>query len=639
MISPHPSPTVFFLLILFLPGIWILAHRASREVVPELAVPYAVPGVFLCLWLALVHWIGMVSQSFYVGLAFGTLPAGLLGYYVQWSRPISLWGSVASKRTVHPRTAIALAVCCLLYLPAIFAYDFHDKLDFISGHFSISEQILNDIYPPRDLYDPSRVLGYHFGGNTLFASVSAIFRLSMDISIDLVSILMWAYYLWLGSFLAIQLFRAPMESQWIAVLICAFAGGFPWILATGFDPVRMMTSLYSFPVPLGTEWHNTPVLWVHMPFPSWFLSHPWTVGLPIFNLCLLFYVSKKPLNPVFRQGLLCLGLNVLFFTSLPTALALTAAMVTCLGVEGFRRYPKAKNDLALVGILLANALFCLGVSSMLASVLKSGGGASSFDWASYGIAGGLWNSFLWNLTAFGALIPMGYLAFRKLSEGRWVFLLLVMGGVLLPNVVRYRFTFDMWKFTLIATVGLTLISAGYCAKQLSGRLKSAFVALAVLVSLQGSFFLISFSLFPVPYKPSVRTQYAAMGLTPDHWSVIHALKSRIGPGELVCTRTQLAMAYATLGGFPECVLDANVQVLGNPIETVRRRTALLQNTKPSIEQFREEGVGWIVLDERSPRAFLQLIADWESRGQVANELRVGEVSLIRVLPQNVSTGA
>lgn len=537
------------LLLPALPLVWRLGWRLAGEAA-------LAPGVAVAAWLLAVHVASLLSGDFALGLTVGTLAAASGGL-----------GRVPRGGQRGPAMrgiAWAAAAGTVVVVPAVLGWDFFDKFPVGTSHFSISAQILNGIYPPRELSFPGRVLVYHYGVDTLFAMTAALTRLPLDWAIDLVTLAAWFYTLILFGLFAARAFGPPAGP--IGALVGGFLGRLP--LFGGGN----LTNQLLGQVHLGATVINPPLT-------SYFLQHPWTLGLPL-ALTALCVVQERPR---FLPLWLCLGALSVGNTTL--FLALTGALL-------------ATRERPVLLACAAAAAAAPAVAGMAPMLL--GGGAGLV----FGAGKGLW----WNVLTFGLALPAGLAGMVLLPRLGPTLLLLFAGSFAIVNLLDFQRSWDIAKFGAVAALALALGSAG-AVTALWRRTPAAALLLAGLLTLGGFAFHLPFWLhrpdLPAdPYTPAARS-WPELAVEDDARRAVAWLRTRVGAGEAVLCPPRLVTLCGQAGGLPQFfVHPLYPRAMGVPQTEIDRRLAL----SPEPQALRAERVRWLVVGRDD--------ADWTARAAV-----------------------
>lgn len=671
MATTSPLSPYLSLLVLLLPGLWWAGVYFSRAVTYELGLAKLLtPGFTVLLWLLSVHVSGLLSHDFNQALVLGTLLPGLLGYALR----LRLGAADAEPAFPWPLARQA-ALATLVILPATLFWDFNDKIleDFYYGHFAITEQILNGVYPPRDLTFPEINLVYHYGVDTLFAMLIAISRLRTDWVIDLATLLTWWYTLFLFGALSARLFGE--RAAWLGIWIGGFAGGLPWLAGWFNEALQVDMRLVSFSPNLMTQLMGLYTFApsaevgasgsggrVNMWFASWFFAHPWSLGLPLALLPVLLWSQKQQRKTWFWALLLCL--LVASFVHLAVFLTLGAALLATLLLEAAYLHRQGQRSpellLAAGGLLLALLLSPL-LSDMVSSLLVRGSTAEEWGgvaFSPYGIAGNWANNLTWHVATFGLFLPLGLLGFLLLPRRfLWLFGLLVIGSLLSLNLFRYERTGDIVKFAIIAQLALSVAATGAIAwlwRRGRGWLRLGTWMLVAILILPGLLYHLPFWLYPnlpdsrylndghliVLTPPALwrenqmRTLVAPSG---DERTAIAALRPLLQPGEgVLCPPeddvmdAEPALACALLGGFPQLWGTGWAYTFGYPASWIERRRALIEAPQLASQTYWQAGFRWALIPADYPSRWTALARLWEQTGQAQLLNQFGTVKLYRL---------
>ncbi len=616
-----PFPPFFSLLILLLPGVWRLGLWLAAQAAPEAARLLA-PALGLAAGLLAVHLASGVF-GFHAGLAVGLAAAGLPGY-VLWRR-----AAPPARRPLPRGLVLVAALGTVAILPAVAGWDFFDKFPFGTGHFSLPAQILNGIYPPRELSFPEYPVRYHLGFDLLAAVAAALTRLRLDLVVDGLTLALWAYALVLFGVAAARLIGPAAAVP--GALIGGFIGRFPL-----FAPGEHLTNQMLGQVHVGGEGLRHLL---NPPIPAYLFQHAWTLGLPLFlaAVVLAATVETAPRRPpaavALALALLALALaNTVLFLCFAGALAGAAAWALA------RRRPAAATAGAV--LLCAAALPLLG--GMLPLVARELGAVATAEagglrWAEGGKAGDWGASLAWNALTFGLALPLGLVGLGLLRHLRAAFVLLFAGSFAILNGVEFVRSWDIVKFGAVAALALAFGTAAVVTRlwtrpRLPAR--AAAVLSLVAVTAGGAAFLLPFWLDrpdipPDPYMPAA-ARLQAFAASPAERRAVGWLRRRVAAGEAVFCPERLRATCSQGGGLPEWhVFDFFPHHMGVPRAAIERRLAR-QQRPPDPQALREAGVGWAVIPDE-PR-WQALAGDWAAQGAARRAAEFGGVAVYRVLP-------
>src|SRR5262249_44059557 len=163
----------------------------------------------------------------------------------------------------------------------------------MSGHQAIAAQIQNGIYPPRHGTFPHCLFRYHYGFDLLVALVGSMTRLSVERSIDVVT-LASLFYAWCLAWGIGE--RVAGEGRgWIVPITLRFAGPFAFF----FPPMGRPEMLYRWLgiVQVGRAGLNPC-------FASYFFQHPWSISVPLALAVLRVALEPELGRAKWRAGVL-----------------------------------------------------------------------------------------------------------------------------------------------------------------------------------------------------------------------------------------------------------------------------------------------------------------------------------------------
>jgi len=614
-------------LLLLLPFAWFWWRSVVRRYGVEASVANALTlGLLLFANVFVTHVVGLVTQSFYTGLIVAIAGPGVLGLVVFFRSPTAPRVPGAERAPIDSRYAAVLLFALVAMAPGVILFDYHDLI-LSTGHLATASQILNGIYPPRSMSSADRVWIYHYAVDQLFASVTALLRIRLELAVDLTALAVWLYTAHLFGLLCRLLFGRPYDT--LGVLVGCFTGGLPWLAS--FDLPSSLGDLLGIYGYAG-YWGNPPVV-------SNFLQYPWTLGLPLILfvfLVLRVELGRESLDPVARRrGLAMIGLALLTLSLAQTAgfLALFTSIAIWVGLSAVRG-PRQPRDLLLgLGalILLIGALlpFLGGMIGPLTT-------ATWHDWlARAGVLDTstspleshirfwrpvpLLDKLRWNLASLGVL-PLGLLCLvtrRKPATRSLLELMAICFAVsfLAMNLLYYAESWDIVKFACAGSIPLAVMSVGAVQATLSraaratqARRRLAFGGIAAWVAL----LLTAGLLYQIGVIATARVEPMLKNPPPALWrmnwlattisdgdtAAIRWLRRHIQPGEMVLCGHRLRRACAIFGGLPQPSLSTSGH-LGYG-ETERRRRLLLANAR-TPQQFQATDVCWAI--DTSPSRF------------------------------------
>jgi hypothetical protein len=578
---------ILLLLPFVLRGGRVLALHAVRE--RRLSWLLA-PIVSVACWLLAIHALGLVTQSFYIGLFGGSVIVALLGFASGWlpgpdsedGPPISPWMFVG-----------ALCVMAVLLGPEL-THAEHDEC-VVAGHISFPQQLLNGIYPPRHLVYPQFELRYHYGFDLLSASIAAVLgRPDMLLLVHTLTLLLFGYAFclfwalgqrWIGG-----RFAGPVTG--ITVML---AGGFPF-LCRALHPLGSL--LIGDCLPNG--------MWLIPPVTSTFLQHPWSLGYPLAAAILLVFHLRRSSDPWWF-----LALTLLFlFLSLSQFVLFLALLAAAFATGCFERGQFSSAEcLRMIGMAAVVVLLARHMHGFFAQVAEPA--QTQLEFHVFPLDKGWLAWTAWMLQSFGFLLPLGIAGFFLWSGERFMLALLIIGGLTIFNLSRHPNSWDIVKFAQLSQLALAILSAATLQRLLSVRRLRVFGAVglvlvaafgvswptAVALDLKGLFFCKS-----LPAAPN-----------PTDREAIDYLRGHIAAGELVF-RSHNPQAYAIYGGLPEPMTDWAVGSFGFSKALERQRAWLMARPSADPTDYLNQSFRWFVIDDdETPMS--QLLNSWVSEGR------------------------
>ncbi|NUM36203.1 MAG: hypothetical protein HUU50_16800 [Candidatus Brocadiae bacterium] len=617
MTSELPIGPSIMLLLPLLPGIYFLANILMQKACGACEdIALFSPGVSLTLWLFFTHAFSLLLKNFALGLVASTVFLSFVGYFIFLQKKSSL--KIFSSL---PRAFMCAWILCVLFLvPSIFFWDFHDKMGSYSSHFSTTSQILNNIYPPRDFCFPDKLLNYHYGINTLFAMVTVLTRIPLDISIDIVTLFLWGYFL-----LLLASFGKKMFGEKAAIpcmILSAFVSGFPWVAGKNTSITYMLLGFYQ----IGNTDINPPLC-------SYFFQHPWTIGSPLAILIflLLKIYEEKQIKNSFFCILLCLFCSTLSFSNMTLFLSLTATV----GIYYFYKLFLDKKDYSHKFFIFLTLVIVIGFAYFLSGFSNSIFHAQEMEnfkigFALGGIAGDFESNILWNLASFGFVLPLGIIGLFFLPSMKEIFLILALGGIFISNNLRYASSWDIVKFATLAQLALSFPMAALLIRICKiplGKLLSlclGFFAIAWGISFHTVFFL---SLPNNVYAESFRNSSIAKSVTQEEVAAISWLRKNISAGEIVLSEYKNSLAYIYLGGFPQLWIDSITQAYGFSQKLLERRHFFMKNFVSDYDLYKKENVRWVIADRNNSGKISSLVEMWKEKKYIEQKASFGTIGV------------
>jgi hypothetical protein len=585
------------------------------------------PGLMVTLWLLAVHIAGLATRHFSTGLILGSLIPAAYGYV--YGRRLRRETTVTSSPFPW-RLVWTAGLGTLVILPAVVFWDFFDK----GWHLPVTAQLLNDVYPPRDLVFSHFLLNYHYGIDTLFAMLTALTRGPPTVVMDVVTVLAWWYTLVLFGILGTQLFGE--HAGVMSIVICGFAGGFPLGVGAASSVANALQSFYQ----VGTQLVNPPLT-------SYFFQPAWTIGIPLALIILLlwneFYHHKNFCREILYGLALCF--IVLSFSNLTLFLTLSAS---AFAMSVLTYFSDKQTDHRSRTLLLPAV--AIGVTMMLAPLL---GGMFSFLQnpgltqqmagivvAPQGIAGSTWDNLEWHLTTFGLLLPVGLVGLMTHQRHRGLFILLVGGCLFVLNGFKYERTWDIVKFATVAQMILAISSVGVIVWWWENRKDwSRYLAWAVgsILIAPGLAFHIPFWLnLPLSAPPfEIAIWRMAPSFSQGEVQAISWLRRHVSAGDIVlCPPTLSTWCYID-GGFPMLYHPVS-WLVGFPYEWIKRRHELFaalfaaEQLPVSITPYLNVGVRWVILPPTGAAPWETMVRTWIKEGSAKEVVTFDAVTVFQV---------
>jgi hypothetical protein len=610
---PVPFPSAEALLLLALPGVWLLARALAYAVTRDLGLRAVLPvGLCLCLWLAAVHAASLAAGSLTAGLPIATLSlaaAGVLAERRRRRRPEP--GPVEGRRP--PAIVwISMAVTAALLAPAAFRFWFHDELSF-TGHMSTAAAMQNGIYPPRHLSLPDVPLRYHYGFDLFTACLTALFRLQVDRAIDVATLVLWCASWCLFSCLGERL--SGRAGAWLTPPLALLAGGAP-IACDRPGP----SAWYSVTVECGAGDRS-----VNAPVASYFFQHPWALGIPVAATAALLLTERRPPSAGARLFALGLALALLSLSEI----ALFAAVLPAIVVAEARYEGRfeLRRGAALAGV----AALVLGVARLAGGFFARVPAGEPLRLILHaGFADGAASTLAWNVKTFGVLLPLGAAGLALMKRGRVLWGLLAAGSIAVVNGVRFTGTEDIMKFATVASIALGVLASAALARLLarpSALRVAGAAALGASATAASVAFLLAFAL-DLPAIPAVLRRRPE-ALSSDEIEAMTFVRGRARAGELVYHARRGADGWAQWGGVPQPQRSWTDRAFGLPGPRLTARDMMLERMPAEAGAYRAHGFVWFVLDGgEAPLA--RASEGWIREGTAREAARFGALRVVEL---------
>ena len=436
----NSQPAWLPVLLLALPGIVFAAFAINNAIFPREDRPVCtVAAIGLVLTLLPTHILALTFGSLSTGLAVAWGSIALAGYAWiarRWREcRFALW-------TDHAGWAYKLTITSLATLPIIpptILLNFHDETPY-GTHFARIAHLQNGIYPPRYLYEPSLLQRYHHAFDLAGAIVTGLLRVRVDHAVDLLTLAFWPcmfLLLWrLGEHVG-----GKRAGAAVALTVC-FAGGWP--------------ALAWYWSKCGSCFINE--LWLSPPFISNFFQHPWSIGVPVFCLVVL---QRAALPQIVEQnpGLGCLvcSLTLLSLSQvalfIPTVMALGLAELWNLVLyrDRLARSVIVSLGLSLLSAKLMGGFFASGPYPPVGGIFDTGLMVRDFS-----TLDAVLRQVQWNLASFGVLPLFGIVGLLCAKNQKAFLIMLAALTLLIANLMRYKYSFDIVKFSGVSSIILAL---------------------------------------------------------------------------------------------------------------------------------------------------------------------------------------
>jgi len=509
---------------------------------------------------------------------------------------------------------ITAFLATVLIAPMALNWAFHDEL-FFTGHMSIAARMQNDVYPPHHVTFPEFELRYHYGYSLLCAMVTALFRIRLDMALDLVTLLSWAYCWCLLWTLGDRLLGRGGGAVMAPVVL--FSGGIPFFCSPEAAPVA-----YNL---LGICRVDGAI--VNPPMVSYFFQHPWTVGIPL-ALCIMLVLSQRNSTEGWARysglGLLLVAMSfsqIALFATVGGTLLLAEPVVG----RSVSRRRGLKVLLTVLAVLLAawalGGVFAPSPDGTGADIIFHAGMADSFS-----------GNVMWHIQAFGFLIPLGLVGFLFLRSERLFFALLLVGSLAVINLFRHTHSWDIAKFATVAGLALSVASAATVWKL--WRLRPLFVGrlTGVLAMLGATAASLAFPLvFAVQMEGIPRNLFhkEAQQLSQADVSAVEWLREECPPEDIVYRRFPQASGYAQWGGIPQVWVDKMVPRHGFSRQRISARLRLLKIWPDAPQPYLAQGIRWFVVEPGEGRPE-RVTASWVRAGDASVVAEFGELKIVKL---------
>ena len=621
----NPQPAWLPFLLLALPGIAFAACSLNAAIFPARGRPLCtIPAICVVLALLPTHILASLTGSLSVGLGVAWTVIALPGYAWIVSRPHTVRSLFSNE---HPGLSRRLAIAALATIPIIpltILLNIHDEIDF-NQHHAIIAHLQNGAYPPRYLYEPSLLLRYHYGFDLAAAIVTGLLRIRVDQAIDFLTLAIWPVMFLLFWRLG-EHFGGSKAGLFVSLIVC-FAGGWPQI---GSACPRCSAN--------GVD--------INPPFISYYFQHPWSLGVPIFCLVVLQRASLSLVRNKFlgmaalvsSLALLSLSEAVLFVTTV-----IAFGLAELWNLVRSRRGQAAIVLLSLgMSLLMARWLggfFLIGPFPPVGAQFSAG-----LQVRDFAAPGAILGQIQWDLASFGALLILGSIGLFRVRCDKAFLTMLVALALVIVNVLRYQYTWDIVKFGTVGFIVLA-IGAGVALSDLWGwggnwGRRTGCVLITALLW-QG--FLYPFAQLSA-YNPESRPPFSVQMIRPyfsikypvdrDNARAVSFLRTHMGPSEIAYRRIDKSEPYAIWGGLPTQVSvypadSGNNDQYGLGEEKFAARAQLAAVTENWLERLTAEHISWVVTDPDDVE-INAILKRAENKARVAFTKQFGNVRVFRI---------
>ena len=614
MTADNPLPDACALLVLAIPLVLSAGALLARLSISDRSLRRVVaPGLGLSLWLLAVATIARSRQAFVPGLFFGTLAVAAIG------TAAILWPSV--WRQDHPtrlrsllralRLALFVVAVVVLILPAT-RHFFSDEVGPV-GHMGDVSKLQNGHYPPRFTIFPQFEFRYHYGFDIFAAMLSGLFRTDASDAIDLATVLLWAY----TAYAAAHLGRRLTASKYgiVPAAMMLFAGGLPFHCPTAktfSEQVTNNCTVEGFSVNPGIS--------------AYFFQHPFGLGIPL-TLTILLVLSDRKEVRAGRYLALGLLLAALFLAQFPLFLGVSASLFVSEGYVGGRLV--LRRVVCIAATLAVVALVAKHLGGFLAPGPSNLGGLLELH---FGIVDTLAGTLEWHARSYGLLLPLGIVGLHFLRRERLMIALLALGALAVPNLFRYRLSWDIVKFATIAELSFGLAASALIAhflttpwmgwaQGLAARSTAAVLAFACIAAGIAFHAVLWLDMTPIRRSLLSRPREA----TESEIIARSYLRRHAGATELVYSRQSTSASYFQVGLNTPWLLEKEGFGFGPELTEPRRR--LLRSLPRDLASYTQEGIRWFVI-EKSDRHLREPASEWLRRREVDKVLELEDGLMI-----------
>ncbi|MDH5527096.1 MAG: hypothetical protein OEY97_07285 [Nitrospirota bacterium] len=614
-------------LLLFLPGVWLGALGVSLRLVTrrDVAVLISV-SLGLSAWLLGIHVVSLALRSFYLGLWSATLALGCAGYVV-WYRdlrrvprnshggeaPTPLFGKWVWRGCLASTVIIAVLV----------GLGWGNDQQYVTGHLSVISQMNNGVYPPHFLQFPQFEYRYHYGVNTLCAALSAILHMPVDLTVDMVAVLAWAYLWLLLAAMGVAMFGGGVAAALLPVMVTCAGGTQPflYLLQNAFHGSVIEALLVAVNVGKG----GGGLVFHH------FFQPPFMLGMVLMFSVLVITAFRRREErlyfPVAAVLFLALGIShiVVFLTVL-------ACWFTWMTIEAWRSGQRESLPW-IAGSFLGIVLLVSQMHGFFVPAYDPEAGVplvpnrTAGDFALLATNLGMWMGLVFPaLGVAGLLINRSWRVF-------WLLLLVGCCGVLL--FLRYPHTWDIVKFAVVASIALGVGVAALLYRLLGSgyRWRVPLVGVLVVACVFSTASTVVASLVLRHYSGEPLKYYRMKTLGGEHLLAMEWLRKNVPDGQLILMEPELARRYSVWGGVGTPWDDIG-ELHGIPRQVIDRREALMRRLSMNPDDHLAEGIRWLLVTGERDRGLEAMGSRWVRAGR-ARQIALSErITVFEILPAN-----
>jgi hypothetical protein len=245
----------------------------------------------------------------------------------------------------------------------------------------------------------------------------------------------------------------------------------------------------------------------------------------------------------------------------------------------------------------------------------------------------------WNLSTFGVRLVVGVLGLVFLRRDKVLFALILAGSLFVLNSVRYVYTSDILKFSVVAGYAMGVLGSATIAALVTRRAerrftayaRAAIAALLTLSCIATSVAFLGIIAFKSPQLPGYYLS-PPQTLGANDVLAVDYLRPRVRAGDLVYRGRSASLAYTQWGGLPGPWLTANATSFGFTSEQIAARNRLLADAPSDVAPWRRQGFRFFVLDGTSDeRALARVVDGWIRRGSARVDATFGPLRVVELI--------